>query len=198
MKKVIHLTVFALIAFTLSTASTHAQNIAATPFAVYLPLVQGDGAGGAATPTPTPTPTPGGDIYENPRDVLAIRREVIRLVNEYRVANGCPAATESPILMSAAQEWSVYMHTNDYFQHSNTVNKDWYSDHGYPKNSTRENVALGYYTATNVMEGWKTSPGHNKTLLACPEIQFNSSYVYDVGVGLEGLYWTFALGVRLN
>ena len=194
MKKVIHLTVFALIAFMLSTASTHAQNIAATPFAVYLPLVQGDGAGSAATPTPTP----GGDIYENPRDVMAIRREVIRLVNEYRVANGCPAATENPILMSAAQEWSVYMHANDYFQHSNTVNIRWYKDRGYNPTygSLGENVALGYYTATNVLNGWKTSPAHNHLLLACHFAA--DGYVYDVGVGLEGLYWTLAIGERLN
>lgn len=161
----------------LSVAGAHAQSTN-QPYSVYLPIVK-DGR------TPIEQPTV---------DTLALRREVIRLVNEYRVANGCPAAAENPILMSAAQEWSDYMQANNLWEHSSVKFPQWYKDRGYVPGA-QENLGRGYETPQEVVTGWKNSPNHNRTLLWC--YYADQGYVYDLGVGLNGRLWTLALGEHL-
>lgn len=69
----------------LSVAGARAQSTS-QPYAVYLPMAMD-----------------GRPATQPPADTLAFRREVIRLVNEYRTANGCPAGAENAILMDATQ-----------------------------------------------------------------------------------------------
>lgn len=155
------------------------------PFDAYVPMANN---GRLAVPLPTPSPTPA--------DPLVARREVIRLVNEYRVANGCPAAPENPILMEAAQAWSDYMQAHSIFEHSSAQYPQWYADHNYDNHlGVSENIATGQDTAQQVVHDWQASPNHNRTLLLCDYA--NLGYVYDLGVGLNGRLWTLALGERL-
>ncbi len=161
----------------LSVASTHAQSTS-QPYAVYLPMAMD---GRTAT--------------QPPADTLAFRREVIRLVNEYRTANGCPAGAENAILMDATQAWSDYMLANNFYDHSSMVDPRWYKNYGYEPGA-QENIGLGYETPQAVVDGWKNSPNHNRTLLWC--YYANQGYVYDLGVGVSGgRLWTLALGEHL-
>jgi uncharacterized protein YkwD len=148
-------------------------------FSGFIPLAAN---GKASTPTQPPV------------DTLAYRREVIRLVNEYRAANGCPAAPENTTLMDAAQAWSDYMQSNNIYGHSTEVDPEWYEHHSYPEGA-HENIGIGQDTPQEVVTAWKNSPNHNRTLLWC--YYSNNGYVYDLGVGLNGRLWTLALGERL-
>ena len=168
----------------LSIAGAHAQSTS-LPFHLYLPVAMN---GRPATQQPTPQPT------QPPVDTLAFRREVIRLVNEYRSANGCPAAAESQTLMNAAQAWSDYMQANNLWEHSSVKFPQWYTSRGYIWDA-QENLGRGYETPRDVVDGWKTSPNHNRTLLWC--YYANDGYIYDLGVGLNGRLWTLALGEHL-
>ena len=156
------------------------------PSTAYLPMAM-DGRPAVQQPTPQPT--------QPPVDTLAFRREVIRLVNAYRTANGCPAAAENTILMDATQAWSGYMLANNFYDHSSMVDPRWYKNYGYEPGA-QENIGLGYETPQAVVDGWKNSPNHNRTLLWC--YYANQGYVYDVGVGVSGgRLWTLALGEHL-
>jgi uncharacterized protein YkwD len=170
-----------LILITLLLSGIAYAQDATTQLHFYIPL--------ATNGHPPAQPTP------PPIDALAYRREVIRLVNEYRVANGCPAAAENATLMGAAQAWSDYMLVNNYRGHSAEVDPEWYKHHGY-SSGAQENIGLGYDTPQEVVNGWKNSPNHNRTLLWC--YYADRGYVYDLGVGLSGgRLWTLALGERL-
>lgn len=169
---------------TLSVANAYAQSTS-LPYAIYIPMALD---GRPATQQPTPQPT------QPPIDTLAFRREVIRLVNEYRVANGCPAAAENPILMDAAQAWSDYMQANNLFEHSSVKFPQWYTSRGYTRDA-QENIASGHISPEEVVTAWKNSPNHNRTLLWC--YYAKQGYVYDLGVGLNGRLWTLALGEHL-
>ncbi len=152
---------------------------------VYLPMITDGKVAGATAPTPIAATG----------DELAMRREVIRLVNVYRVANGCPAATEDAALMNGSQAWSEYMVANNYFEHSSTVDAYWYYNHGYPRTKfdAAENIGTGYETAQQVFAAWQNSPNHNRTMLACYFYLEGSSYAYNIGVGLRGRRWTLAI-----
>lgn len=169
---------FAIVIFLLIVGATHTLAETAK-FSLYIPLA----ANGRTSP-PIPPPV----------DTLAYRREVIRLVNEYRVANGCPATPENAILMDAAQAWSDYMQDKDIFEHSPFR---WYDDHGYinPSAGVMENIGTGQDTPQEVVTAWKNSPNHNRTLLWC--YYASQGATYDLGVGLNGRLWTLALGERL-
>lgn len=153
------------------------------PFDAYVPMANN---GRLAVPLPTPSTTPA--------DPLVARREVIRLVNEYRVANGCPAAPENPILMEAAQAWSDYMQAHNIFEHSSAQYPQWYTSRGYSWDAS-ENLASGQDTAQQAVHDWQASPNHNRTLLSC--YYASTGATYDLGVGLNGRLWTLALGERL-
>lgn len=161
----------------LSVAGARAQSTS-QPYAVYLPMAMD-----------------GRPATQPPVDTLAFRREVIRLVNEYRTANGCPAGAENAILMDATQAWSDYMLANNFYDHSSMVDPRWYKNYGYEPGA-QENIGLGYETPQAVVDGWKNSPNHNRTLLWC--YYANQGYVYDLGVGVSGgRLWTLALGEHL-
>lgn len=186
MKRFQSIVLAAFTLFVLSAVGIYAQDTN-LPFGLYLPIAAGNGQANRPTPVPTNTPV----------NELAMRREVIRLVNEYRVANGCPAATEHTALMNGAQAWSDYMRANQYFDHSSAVDSQWYIHHGYVNLSigVAENLGSGYENAEEVIQGWKISPNHNRTLLSCHFVDDGATY--EVGVGLNGRLWTLALGERL-
>ena len=58
---------------------------------------------------------------------------------------------------------------------------------GYSYRSAAENIAAGYRTAGDVVQGWYNSPGHRQNMLNC--------HLHEIGVayadgGSYGRYWT--------
>lgn len=114
--------------------------------------------------------------------------EVLRLVNLERAAAGCGELRPDPQLAAAAQLHSEDMSANDYMSHTSKDGRsasDRAAAQGYTAFSG-ENVAKGYRSAAEVMDGWMNSPGHRANILSCESVA--------IGVGVSGDAWTQVFG----
>ncbi|WP_061297079.1 CAP domain-containing protein [Herbidospora cretacea] len=137
----------------------------------------------SATPTATPTPAPGGTTVGT-----AVENEVVRLTNAERAKAGCGALTHDAKLRTAAFNHSADMSAKNYFSHDSADGRK-FSDRikqaGFSFRAAGENIAKGYQTAAQVVQGWMDSPGHKANILNC-------TYTH-IGVGhvaAGGPYWT--------
>ncbi|MEU8434470.1 CAP domain-containing protein [Streptomyces sp. NPDC029216] len=117
--------------------------------------------------------------------------KVLALVNQERAAAGCPALTVNAKLTQAAQDHSADMAAHATMSHTGSDGSDpgqRITRAGYQWQTYGENVAYGYSTPEQVMEGWMNSPGHRRNILDC-------SY-REIGIGLAqpGQYWTQDFG----
>ncbi|MFF5703750.1 CAP domain-containing protein [Streptomyces sp. NPDC012794] len=123
-----------------------------------------------------------------PSDALT---KVLELVNQARAAAGCPAVTINEKLTKAAQDHSADMAAHRNMSHTGSDGSDAgrrLTRAGYEWRTYGENVAYGYNSPEQVMEGWMNSPGHKRNILDC-------SYK-EIGIGLAqpGQYWTQDFG----
>lgn len=116
--------------------------------------------------------------------------EVIRLVNAERAREGLNPVAPDPVLMEAAHIRAVeikesFSHTRPNGQSCMTVLDDLGVD---PYSYTRsgENIAAGYGTPEDVMEGWMNSAGHRMNILT-------DAYTL-IGVGRVGNSWVQIFG----
>lgn len=126
----------------------------------------------------------------------------LRLVNDYRVANGRQPLLISDKLCLAAQRHSSDMGNYKYFDHY-TCNSDWfpwgYSPFqrmeavGYYSGTMGENIAAGQTTAWSAFQAFKDSPGHNELLLKADYKVAGVGLVYVAG-SPYGYYWTVDFG----
>ncbi|MEU7477522.1 CAP domain-containing protein [Lentzea sp. NPDC042327] len=115
---------------------------------------------------------------------------VLALVNDARAAKGCKALVIDDRVTTAAQAHSTDMASRKYFSHDTPEGVDFaerMKAAGYPKPGG-ENIAQGYRTAEQVMQGWMNSSGHKANIENC---KFTT-----MGVGLDtrGFYWTQNFG----
>lgn len=104
--------------------------------------------------------------------------KILELINEQRQANGLGALKMDKELLDAAMQRAAectvyYSHTRPEGASCFTVNS----------RASAENIAIGYQNAQSVMEGWMTSMGHRKNILA--------EGITSVGVGVfyhNGIY----------
>jgi len=129
--------------------------------------------------------------------------EFVKLINEYRVANGASELAISDMLSEAADRHSSDMAKFAFFSHT-TEQSDFFAPgatpwermytSGYTYNTYKgENIAAGQATAQIVFDAWKNSPGHNTNML-------NHNYK-AIGIGLVYVeesdykfYWTTDFG----
>lgn len=120
------------------------------------------------------------DQYQDKRD------EVIMIVNEQRSAVGKTELYESELLNQAAQLRAEEIIGN--FSHTRPDGRAGYTaftDLGGQYMAVGENIAYGYPTEADVMDGWMNSEGHRANIL-------NDAYhAMGVGVTAKGntLYW---------
>lgn len=122
--------------------------------------------------------------------------DAVRLINEARIAAGCPAAIPHPALMQATQEWSEYMDSSGNYVHATSehYSKAPYFYYG----GLLENIGLSS-TSLEIVSGWLLSPKHRDNIEFCYTIDnpsFDPNRIYDIGVGFSNGYWTMALGWR--
>ncbi|MDD9375495.1 CAP domain-containing protein [Streptomyces sp. ZAF1911] len=139
-------------------------------------------------PPAEPAATPGPSDSAAPSGALA---EVLALVNKERAAVGCPVLTVNEKLAKAAQDHSEDMAAHSNMSHTGSDGSDpgqRITRAGYQWRTYAENVAYGYPTAAQVMEGWMNSPGHKRNILDCD--------LKEIGIGLAqpGQYWTQDFG----
>ncbi|GAA3236026.1 CAP domain-containing protein [Dactylosporangium siamense] len=142
-----------------------------------------------ATPTTKPaTPT------TKPVESSSLESEVVALTNSYRTANGCGALRIDTRLVAAGRAHSTDMVTNNFFSHTGSNGSTFVQREvaaGYTTGASAENIAWGYRTPKEVVDGWINSPGHKANILNCGSVA--------VGVGLaykaDGTpYWTQDFG----
>ncbi|MFN8593165.1 MAG: CAP domain-containing protein [Thermomicrobiales bacterium] len=106
-------------------------------------------------------------------------QEFLRLINDYRAANGRGRLTLVQHVGAAAQHHSTDMANRNYLSHTTQGSSDGPPErmiaHGYPANTTwwGENIYAGYGVLNGVDLGsaqgafnwWKNSPGHNANML---------------------------------
>ena len=115
------------------------------------------------------------------------REEVFRLINEERVANGVPEFTLDETAMEFAQLRAEEI--ADKFSHERP---DGDSSGMYSHYTFGENIAKGYRTPADVVDGWMNSTGHRNTMLGN-----YADYGNYAGVGVYRkngvIYWTLEI-----
>jgi len=178
------------------------------------PSTTGDGDG---DPDPSTTGDGDGDpdvpqnAYCNPvanwdPESVAWELEVLELVNQARAQGGnCGAQGNfgpsgplsiDPALTCAARVHSKDMADNNYFDHDNLQGQGpgWrIGQAGYDGSGWGENIAAGYSSPQETVDGWLDSDGHCSNML-------NPGFA-DIGIGYAygpnsdyGHYWTQAFG----
>lgn len=127
--------------------------------------------------------------------------EILTLVNHARTsARTCGSkgfAAAGPLSLEPRLARAAQLHSQDMFDH-NTMShtgsdgsdlRERANRQGYSWSALGENVAWGYTSPESVVAGWLGSPGH------CANIM--SPNFTELGVGLEGTYWTQLFGRQL-
>lgn len=128
--------------------------------------------------------------------------EFLRIINEYREANGAPCLTPSPTMNEAATYLSGAMGEQGFFDHNEPpcddagdicTGRDPFdriTAFGHTEwTSAAENIAAGNASAAATFEQWRTSPGHNENMLDPGFTSIGIGRVY-VDNSHFGWYWT--------
>ncbi|MGH3148068.1 MAG: CAP domain-containing protein, partial [Rubrobacter sp.] len=133
--------------------------------------------------------------------------QFLRLINDYRQANGVGSLILSDTLAVAAEHHSEDMGEYGFFAH-NTVDSSYYpagaepwdrmAAEGYRYNTTKgENLATGTETAEEAFKAWRESPSHNAAMLDGRYRVIGIARVNTPG-GTHSWYWTTDFGGVLD
>jgi uncharacterized protein YkwD len=127
---------------------------------------------------------------------------LLTAVNGFRAARGLPTLVASDTLTYAAKWMATDMAVNNYFSHTSRDGRSptqRMADFGYPAFATwaGEDLAAGYVTAAEVLNGWLNSPAHLAVLT-------NPAY-HAIGIGRAygaasayGWYWAADFGGQVD
>ncbi len=159
------------------------------------PTIVSDASSGSA-----PTEYYGLSAAPTPPSSSDFVQRVLDLTNQFRSQNGVAPLQLNQELNAAALNHSTDMALQDYFSHTGKDGSsagDRMSQVGYTSYAWGENIAAGYTTPEQVVQGWINSPGHRANML-------NPSFT-ELGVGYYNLandtgsvnyknYWTQDFG----
>ena len=146
--------------------------------------------------------TPHGILAAGESELDEQELEFLRIINEYREANGAPCLTASPTMNEAADYMSRAMGEQGFFDHNEPpcddagdicTGRDPFdriTAFGHTEWTTAaENIAAGNGGAAPTFEQWRTSPGHNENMLDPDFTSIGIGRVY-VENSYFGWYWT--------
>jgi uncharacterized protein YkwD len=122
--------------------------------------------------TPTVVEIPTNSIYSS------IELEVIKLVNDHRTSIGLSALIKNDYISSQTKEHTNYMINNNILNHANFETRVDNIKKTLGSGSPAENVAMGYSSAKDVLDGWLRSSGHKQNI--------------------EGDHKLFGIGIKAN
>lgn len=123
-----------------------------------------------------PTVLPAAAVYSS----SLTAGNVIKLTNVARADAGRSALREDSRLTSAALAKADDIISKQYFAHTSPEGKkpwDWIRAAGYDYRHAGENLAIHFFTAEGVHDGWMASPTHKQNIV-------DARYA-DIGVGVE-------------
>jgi uncharacterized protein YkwD len=118
------------------------------------------------------------------------------LVNAYRKDKGLKPLKLSPELTAAAKAHATDLAKWDRISHYGSDGSnpwDRVKRTGYKARLTAENVGTGQIDFSEVMKGWKDSPGHNKNLLMNDADHMGVALVQDPKTEFKS-FWTLVIG----
>ncbi|MBW4476674.1 MAG: pre-peptidase C-terminal domain-containing protein [Tolypothrix brevis GSE-NOS-MK-07-07A] len=145
----------------------------------------------SATPQ-SPNPPSSGNPFIN---------RVLELTNAQRLQAGLQPLTLNSKLNNSAQTHSEDMALRDFFDHKGSNGSsmgDRAKASGYNFSRLGENIAAGYATPEDVVQGWLNSPGHRANILNPSYREIGIGYYYlanDTGNVNQNFYWTQDFGV---
>lgn len=117
----------------------------------------------------------------------AYERQVVRLVNAERAANGLDSLRLDETLCACARVKSQDMHDAGYFSHNSPTYGTPFSmmrTLGVSYTHAGENIAMGYAAPDAVVAAWMQSASHRANILSASYRTLGVGYVADGG------YWT--------
>ena len=133
--------------------------------------------------------------YE-PAETAAWCEEVLRLVNEERLAEGEEALKHNDTLEAQAEQYACEMIYYGFFDHNNpetgSTLRDRADEFGYDYQVVGENLAGGQESPAEVVAAWMASEGHRENIL---EPRFVEIGVAVRAGGHYGLYWVLEFGL---
>lgn len=121
----------------------------------------------------------------------------LKLINDYRIANGRGALQVSLAITNACDWMSTDMAAKNYFSHTDSLGRDPFTRmraFGYNYNTWMgENIAAGYRDALNTFNQFKDSPPHNENMLNPNYKAMGISRVFNPN-STYGYYWTTDFG----
>src|SRR5947209_1356850 len=140
---------------------------------------------------------PSPNIRVNSSSGGALRAAVVCLINQERAAHGLPGLRASRRLNRSAQGWTNAMVERNYFGHGSNFAAR-ISAVGFNWSMAGENIAAGFGTPRQLVDGWMSSTGHCENIL-------NPAF-REVGTGvsagsLDGTSsgtWTEDYGLGMN
>ena len=119
--------------------------------------------------TPKPDQTPEQDSNGSTTGSMSqLERQACELINAQRVANGLDPLTIDSNLSVKARIKSADMKQNNYFSHTSPTYGSPFTmmkQLGIAYQSAGENIAAGYRSPEDVVDGWMNSPGHRANIL---------------------------------
>lgn len=135
----------------------------------------------------------------NSKSFIRSRAFIIRiaeLTNRQRVQAGIAPLRLNLKLSAAAYTHSRNMALNDFFGHTGSDGSrvgQRVAAQGYKYSRVGENIAAGYATPEQVMEGWMNSPGHRANILSPDVREIGVGFYFlanDSGQAPYQYYWT--------
>lgn len=124
-------------------------------------------------------------------DATAVSRaDIGGLLNAARAENGLPPLSMNPKLAAAARVHAQDMARGGFFNHvgsDNSKPSQRVRAQGYGYCFVAENIAQGWKTPEQVMQGWMDSPGHRKNNLSSKASEYGAARA-------EGDYWVLIFG----
>lgn len=148
---------------------------------------------------------PSGSFEKAPAGILADRdysktmldAQMARdIINTYRKEKGLKPLKLSPELTEAAKAHARDLAKWDRISHYGSDGSnpwDRVKRTGYKARLTAENVGTGQIDFSEVMKGWKDSPGHNKNLLMSDADHMGIALVQDPKTEFKS-FWTLVIG----
>jgi uncharacterized protein YkwD len=104
-----------------------------------------------------------------PVATTTLESDVVTMTNQQRALNGCAPVTADSRITTAARAHSTWMAGTGTFSHVGNGGSSFDARiraAGYPTPRS-ENIAWGYRTGADVMDGWMNSAGHRANILDC-------------------------------
>jgi uncharacterized protein YkwD len=122
-----------------------------------------------------------------------LQADIARLTNNQRTAHGCAAAAVNAQLVTAAAGHSTWMARTGTFSHTGSNGSTFVTRAraaGFARPSA-ENIAWGYRSAAEVVNGWMKSPGHRANILNCASKSVGVGVAFNAG---GSAYYTQVFG----